>query len=142
MRSGTDTGRLQYFRPIRVQGCRGRRHVASACSCRFVPAVWRPVRYCSFSGIASKREAMPFFWGCRQCLRAESMTRRHSSRPKLPKEEGFTWSGCNPVGVTAPCVQHGTGGFLQTFICHVDQTVLQSKGTDISIFFSKSFVFI
>ena len=47
------------------------------------------------------------------------------------KEKGFAWSGCNPVGITAPGVQHGTGGLFQAFICHVDKTVFQFKGTDI-----------
>ena len=46
------------------------------------------------------------------------------------QEEGFAWSGCNPVGVAAPCVQHGTGGFLQTLVCHVYQAVLQFERTD------------
>ena len=53
-------------------------------------------------------------------------------QPELSQEEkGLAWSGCNPVRITAPGVQHGTGCFFQTFICHIDKTVFQLEGADI-----------
>ena len=46
------------------------------------------------------------------------------------QEEGFAWGGGYPVGVTAPGIQHGAGGFLQAFVGHINETVLQLERAD------------
>ena len=88
---------------------------------------------------ASKREAMPFFGDACNAL-GKSMMRRHSSRPKLPNRKKASRGAVAIQLVAAPCVQHGTGGFLQTLVCHVYQAVLQFERTDRFHFLSKSFV--
>lgn len=52
------------------------------------------------------------FFGMPAISSGKSMMRRHFFQAETSQEEGFAWSGCNPVGVGCACVQHGTGGFL------------------------------
>ena len=136
MRSGTG-----YWSPtmLSAHSCTrlsGSRHAASAGSCRFVPAIWRRYVIVLFQeGFEARGNA--FFSGMpaipRQIHDAAALFQAEASQ----QEEGFAWSGCNPVGVAAPCVQHGTGGFLQTLVCHVYQAVLQFERTDRFHFLSK-----
>ena len=77
------------------------------------------------------------FRGCLQCPQANHDAAALFQAEASQRGKGLAWSGCNPVGVAAPCVQHGTGGFLQTLVCHVYQAVLQFERTDRFHFFSK-----
>ena len=46
------------------------------------------------------------------------------------EEEGFARGGSNPVRVTASGIQHRAGSFLQAFIGHINQLILQLEWAD------------
>ena len=140
MRSGTGYWSPTMLRSIRVQGCRGRRHAASAGSCRFVPAIWHPVRYCSFSGrLRSGRQCLFFGDACNALgqihdatalFQAEVPNRKKASRGAVAIQ----------LGLPRPAFSMVRAVFFRLSSAMSIRRFFSSKGLIDSIFFSKSFV--